>query len=206
MPKRRRKVAGDGKGTATTTKRVKRTGSGATAVPTTSPDPPPPINTACELTDPPLVCIADTPPESSPTKDVACRLVSTFRDMLISHVASHPECKEQAPAMKKYLRNKFAFMGLKAPARRALQKTFLAENQEESQDRATVISFVRALWEQDEREFQEFGVDLLVKCRGVVLGETERDFREAVSLAEYCVVTKSWWDTVDTIAYQGEGR
>lgn len=202
MPKRKRKAAaaGDGKGTAATTpKRVKRTGSGAAAV---SPDPP---NTVCHLTDPALpLPTADTTPENT-TKDMACRLVSVFRDMLTSHVASHPECNEQAPAMSKYMRNKFAFMGLKAPARRALQKEFLAVNREASQDRVTVISFVRALWGQDEREFQGFGVDLLVECRDVVLGETEQDFHGAMGLGEYCVVTKSWWDTVDTIAYQVVG-
>ena len=108
--------------------------------------------------------------------------------------------------MSKYMRNKFAFMGLKAPARRAIQKAFLAENREVAEDRTTVISFAKALWEQDEREFQGVGGDLLIKCRGVLLGETDGEFQEAMALAEYCVVTKSWWDTVDAIAYQGEGK
>jgi 3-methyladenine DNA glycosylase AlkD len=108
--------------------------------------------------------------------------------------------------MSKYMRNKFTFMGLRAPARRALQKAFLTDNREAREDRATLLSFTRALWGQDEREFQAFAVDLLFMCRSIVLGDTELDFHEAMGLAEYFVVTKSWWDTVDPIAYQGEGE
>lgn len=149
----------------------------------------------------------NTTAESSLTaRHDACELVAAFQGMLTAHISSHPECAEQAPAMSKYMRNKFLFMGLKAPARRALQKTFLEENREAREDRATIIGFARALWEQEEREFQGFGVDLLIKCRDIVLGETEKDFQEAMGLAEHCVVTKSWWDTVDAIAYQGDNK
>ena len=97
-------------------------------------------------------------------------------------------------------------MGLKVPARRALQKEFLAENGERLRDRTTLVQFVECLWEQPERDFQGFGVDLLAQYRESLLGETEAEFREAVGVAEHCVVTKSWWDTVDAIAYPGRAR
>lgn len=88
-------------------------------------------------------------------------------------------------------------------ARRALQKEFLAENGEKFKVRETLVEFVKCLWEQQERDFQGFGVDLLAQYRDVLLGETEAEFWEAVGVAEHCVVTKSWWDTVDAISYPG---
>ena len=101
------------------------------------------------------------------------------------------------------MRGQFPFLGLKAPARRALQKEFLRENGEGLQVRETLMAVVRGLWEQEEREFQGFGVDLLAEYRDVLLGETEAEFWEAVGVAQHCVVTKSWWDTVDAISYPG---
>lgn len=41
------------------------------------------------------------------------------------------------------------------------------------------------------------GVDLLIQHRYVLLGETEH---EAVGVAKHCIVTNSWWDTVDANA------
>ena len=123
--------------------------------------------------------------------------------MLTSHVASHPECGKYAPAISKYMRNKFTFFGLKAPARRALQKEFLKENDTHLEDRETLMEFVRCLWAQEERDFQGFGVDLMAQYRDLLLGTSEGDFHTAVGVVEHCIINKSWWDTVDAIAYPG---
>ena len=136
--------------------------------------------------------------------DKPSHMLSEFRAMLSTHVASHPECDQNAPAMSKYLRNQFPFMGLKAPARRALQKDFLGRHDATLHNRHTMIGFVRGLWEEEEREFQAFGVDLLAQYREVLLGTTKQEFQEAIALCQHCVVTKSWWDTVDAISYPGQ--
>ncbi len=139
-----------------------------------------------------------------PCSDKVTSMLATFRHLLTSYAASHLECAKYAPAISKYMRNKFTFLGLKAPARRALQKEFLAESGSDLEDRRTLMEFVRCLWEQDERDFQGFGVDLLAQYRETLLGVTEDDFRGAVGVVEHCVVTKSWWDTVDAISYPGQ--
>lgn len=150
--------------------------------------------------------VSDVPPApTSPARpeDMAKKMISSFRFLLTTHVSSHPECKKYAPSIAKYMRNQFVFFGLKAPARRALQKEFLGENKESLKARKTLMEFVRCLWKEEERDFQAFGVDLLAQYREVLLGETEAEFGEAVALAEHCVVTKSWWDTVDALSYPG---
>ena len=191
MPKRRR-------GPVPTVRRV-RPKRGETAVeqdvastPTT-PAPP----TSAGRGDP-------TPGQSGNNENEVASMVSSFRDMLVSHVALHPECKKYAPMIKKYMRGQFNFFGIKAPPRRAVQKIFIDENVEKLQKRQTVMAFVGALWEEDERDFQGFGVDLMIRFRELILGGTEVEFQEAVGLAEHCVVTKSWWDTVDPISYSGQ--
>lgn len=140
---------------------------------------------------------------SAPYDDRPSHMLSEFRAMVSAHVASHPECGESAPTMSKYLRNQFAFLGLKAPVRRTLQKGFLEKHGTALQDRHTMIGFVKALWDQDEREFQAFGADMLAQYREVLLGTTGQEFQEAMAVCEHCVVTKSWWDTVDAISYPG---
>lgn len=108
--------------------------------------------------------------------------------------------------MSKYMRNKFPFLGLKAPARRALLMSFVASNKDKLHDRDILTGLLYGLWDAEEREFQGCGVDLLEQFKAVLLdGDDEKIFREAVSVAKHCVVTKSWWDTVDAIAYPGKG-
>lgn len=154
-------------------------------------------------TDPPAPTPAPSGSSSSATGDMARELTSRLRVLLTSHVSSHPECKQYATSISKYMRNQFVFMGLKAPARRALQKEFVRENGESLKTREVLAEFMNALWEEEEREFQACGVDLLAQYKEVLLGETEAEFWEAVGVAEHCVVTKSWWDTVDAISYPG---
>ena len=137
------------------------------------------------------------------TSHKVTRMLADFRHLLTSHAASHPECAKYAPAISKYMRNQFPFLGLKAPARRALQKQFLAEHGSSFEDRQTLTEFVGGLWEEEERDFQGFGVDLLAQYRETLLGDTEEHFREAVGVVKHCVITKSWWDTVDAISYPG---
>ena len=137
--------------------------------------------------------------------DKVAHMLSSFKRALSAYVKSHSECKEYAPVITKYMRNQFTFFGIKAPARRALQKSFFEENIEHLKSRDAVIGLIGALWDQEERDFQGFAVDLMSQQKKSLLGESDREFSEVMAVAERCVVTKSWWDTVDAIAYQVVG-
>lgn len=99
--------------------------------------------------------------------------------------------EEDAPIMERYMRHQFPFFGIKKPIRRdignQLFKEFGVPKVEEVPD------YVRWCWTQPEREFQHFGNDILEK--------TSKHFpAEYIDLMEELVITKSWWDTVDTLA------
>lgn len=160
---------------------------------------------ATAVSDTTTITKDQTPPQAQGSDEVVARMLSSFRTTLTSHVATHPECKEYAPVISKYMREKFVFLGLKAPARRALQKNVVRENLESLKERRTLVEFVKSLWGEEEREFQSFGVDLLIQQREILLGESEEEFQEAVGVAEHCIITKSWWDTVDALSYPGTG-
>jgi 3-methyladenine DNA glycosylase AlkD len=102
----------------------------------------------------------------------------------------HANPTEAAP-MKKYMRDQFEYLGIKTPQRAALQKEFYAEHGLPPVKALDAI--LRDLWSLPQREFQYTAVGLLGK-----LGEQiPPGFIDTI---EYLIVTKSWWDTVDSIA------
>ncbi len=97
----------------------------------------------------------------------------------------------QAGAMAAYMRNQFPYLGIKVPQHSALQKQFYAEHG--IPDPADLIPILHDLWALPEREFQYVGVGLL--------GKYEKKLPDGfIETLEYLLVTKSWWDTVDSIA------
>lgn len=97
----------------------------------------------------------------------------------------------QAPAMKKYMRDQFEYLGIKTPRHRELMKEFLAEYGLPPINELDVI--VRELWSLPEREFQYVG--------GGLVGRLEKQLPAGfIKTIEYLITTKSWWDTVDSIA------
>jgi 3-methyladenine DNA glycosylase AlkD len=99
--------------------------------------------------------------------------------------------EENAKAMKKYMRDQFDFLGIRAPQRNALLREFLKEHGKPRLEE--LPQMVLALWELPEREFQYIALTLLEK-------DVKKLSDEHLSLAETLVVTKSWWDTVDYLA------
>ncbi len=111
-------------------------------------------------------------------------LVDRLRDQLAT-VADH----ERAKAMAAYMRNQFPFLGVPSPtlklALRAAEPGRLGQ--------AELAVAARKLWQLPEREYQYAACALLnrfVKGCGP-------DF---IDVAHDLIVTKSWWDTVDTLA------
>lgn len=97
----------------------------------------------------------------------------------------------QAGPMRKYMRDQFEYLGIKTPQLRELMKQFLAENG--SPPINDLDTILRDLWSLPQREFQYAATGLLSRS------EKQLPAR-FIKTIEYMIVTKSWWDTVDTIS------
>lgn len=114
----------------------------------------------------------------------------TYAQKVIELFRQHAN-EENAGPMKAYMRNQFEFLGIKTPESKALMSTFIKEHG--SPELNELPDVVRTLWKQPEREFQYVALTLLDKQRRYLQ-------HEHLSLLEELVVTKSWWDTIDSIA------
>jgi 3-methyladenine DNA glycosylase AlkD len=97
----------------------------------------------------------------------------------------------QAGAMKKYMRDQFEYLGIKTPQSTALMKEFIKEHG--LPPIAQLNAIVRELWSLPQREFQYAAIGLI----RMLENKLESKF---ITTLEYLLITKSWWDTVDSIA------
>ncbi|MBN2339053.1 MAG: DNA alkylation repair protein [Acidobacteria bacterium] len=96
-----------------------------------------------------------------------------------------------APAMKRYMRDQFEYLGIKTPQRGALLKELHSAHP--LPGIGELDGVLRELWALPEREFQYAGIALL--------GRFERQLPAGFAeTLQYLVTDKSWWDTVDGIA------
>jgi len=96
-----------------------------------------------------------------------------------------------ATPMKKYMRDQFEYLGIKSPQFKSLMKEYMAVHGMPPLSELNII--LRDLWGLSQREFQYAGTSLL--------GRSEKQLTAIfIRTIEYMIVTKSWWDTVDTIS------
>lgn len=98
---------------------------------------------------------------------------------------------EQAAAMSAYMRDQFAFLGIRTPERTALMKAFMKTNGMPAG--AELEAVVRRLWSLEEREFH-YSAMMLMDKRKKELGPAQTE------LLEHLITTHAWWDTVDLLA------
>ncbi len=97
----------------------------------------------------------------------------------------------RASGARAYMRNQFPFLGIPSPRQAQLNRTILAGLAKPDETDLTVVAL--ECWARDEREFQYFACAYL--RRHVRVG-TPR----LITTARTLITTKSWWDTVDTLA------
>jgi len=103
----------------------------------------------------------------------------------------------QAGPMKKYMRDQFEYFGIKSPQNAALMREFINEHGLPPLEKLDVIA--RELWSLPQREFQYVAITLT--------GRLEKKVGpEFITTIEYLITTKSWWDTVDTLAGHAVGN
>ena len=113
-----------------------------------------------------------------------------YLDELKEVLEQHADPKNAA-YMKKYLKDKFEFLGIPTPLRRELTKPFLSKPL--IPDILEAKKLTRNLWKEPCREYQQVAIDLLIKHRKKVPVDQ-------IDFYEWMIVNKSWWDSVDVIA------
>lgn len=114
----------------------------------------------------------------------------------IQQLLSEHANEENAFPMEKYMRNRFPFLGIKTPLRRKLMQQFYRESGIKKEGLQS--EFIRSLWQLEGREYQYAALDYL----NVSLKKLQKD---DLALLEELITTKSWWDTVDTVAPKSLG-
>ncbi|HEY7226453.1 MAG TPA: DNA alkylation repair protein [Micromonosporaceae bacterium] len=97
----------------------------------------------------------------------------------------------RAAGAARYMRDQFGFLGLTAPQQTRLARTVLAGLAAPTEP--DLVAVARGCWQRPEREYQYFACTYLrrhVALASPRLLPTVRDL----------ITTKSWWDTVDTLA------
>lgn len=107
-------------------------------------------------------------------------------ELLISYAV--PSKKD---GMKKYMKNLFDYLGVPSPNRKEALTIFNEAWKPNSHDE--LIQWTTLLWNSNEREFQYVALEHFFKYKKLW---QEND----IQFIQWLIETKSWWDSVDTIA------
>jgi 3-methyladenine DNA glycosylase AlkD len=118
------------------------------------------------------------------------RMTSSYAKSLELRLRAHAN-PESARPMQAYMRDLFPYLGIRSPECTALIKAFVQE--QTAPEGEALTEAVRELWQLPEREFQYAAIHLLEKQKKGLQAED-------IKLFEDLVTSKSWWDTVDTLA------
>ncbi len=96
---------------------------------------------------------------------------------------------QQAVQMAAYMKNQFPFLGIQTPERKRLCTAYFKLSKAQ---KCIDWQAIKRLWALSEREFQYVATDYLRTMQPFL---TEQDLPRLQEL----VITKSWWDTVDSL-------
>jgi 3-methyladenine DNA glycosylase AlkD len=102
----------------------------------------------------------------------------------------------RAAAMARYMKDQFAFAGIPSPGLAAILREALSGLPPPTE--AETTDALARLWALPEREFQYAGCALVRR-------EAKHYSPAFVAVLHGVVTTKSWWDTVDSLAANGAG-
>jgi len=115
---------------------------------------------------------------------------------LQKHLEQHKN-NEQAAPMAAYMKNKFQYLGIKAPQRKELLRAFIKQHGKPS--RAIIEDVVIGLWSLPHREFQYVAMELSEKAM-------KNPQEDDILIIEYMLEYKQWWDTIDFLASHHVGN
>jgi len=95
---------------------------------------------------------------------------------------------EQAVKMAAYMQNKFVFLGIPKPKLKEIIKPYIKEGKKHELD----WKFVNMCWKKDYREAQYVAVEYLDSLTKLLTGDDLPNLKKLI-------VTKSWWETADSI-------
>ncbi|MEG6523621.1 DNA alkylation repair protein [Desulfotomaculum sp. 1211_IL3151] len=98
--------------------------------------------------------------------------------------------QEQAVKMAAYMKNNFPFLGIPKPKRASLGNGLMKKAKKQ---KGIDWNFVLMLWERPEREFQYLAIDYLLVLKDYLQ-------KKDIDNVRFLIITKPWWDTVDSIA------
>jgi 3-methyladenine DNA glycosylase AlkD len=97
----------------------------------------------------------------------------------------------KAAGAKTYMRNKSEFYGLTSPVRRQLLKEFISKTGLPPYE--SLSEMVHYAWDQPQREWQYVAMEITEKF-------VKKAGPELIDVAEWMIIHKSWWDSVDFVA------
>nr|WP_296072624.1 DNA alkylation repair protein [uncultured Actinoplanes sp.] len=102
----------------------------------------------------------------------------------------------RAAGMAAYMRDQFPFAGVPAPSLRRLERSAWAGLPAPASD--DLRAFATACWEREPREYQYVACDYLRRH----VAAADAGFMPTL---RFLITTKSWWDTVDSLATRFTG-
>lgn len=98
---------------------------------------------------------------------------------------------QRAIGASAYMRNQFVYFGMEAKLWRSITKDHFKKYGVPAKKELPVIT--KELWSLPEREYQYFAVEMITAAK-------KQWDEKVITLIEYCITHKSWWDSVDQAA------
>jgi 3-methyladenine DNA glycosylase AlkD len=111
--------------------------------------------------------------------------------LIILQTFSAQKNHDIALQQSRYMKNQFAYLGLKAPVWQSALRNIIAENG--VMRGAELVEFINCCFADEHRELQYAAIEMAQRA-------VKKENQEFISAIEKMITQKSWWDSVDWIA------